>query len=290
MSSRLLGSFLAVALVAGSATFAADTPSAPAAAGSDPVVARVNGKELHRSDVAAYQHILPPQFQRMPLEQIYPMLIEQMVSTILVTEAARKEHLADDPDVKRRLAQDEGRIMGQTYMERLVTQAATDSALHAQFDKYLKEHPPQEEVSARHILVGNEDEAKAVIAELGKGADFAALAKQHSTDPSKDNGGDLGWFSRDQMVPEFSDAVFKLNKGDYTKEPVKTQFGYHVIKLEDRREGKPATFDEVKDELKNEIARDVVEKKLKELRANGKVETFALDGSAMPVKPVKNEK
>jgi peptidyl-prolyl cis-trans isomerase C len=161
---------------------------------------------------------------------------------------------------------------------------ATDAKLHEQYDKFLKEQPAKEEVSARHILVPSEDEAKAVIAELNKGADFATLAKQKSTDPAKDTGGDLGFFSRDAMVPEFADAAFKLGKGEYTKTPVHTQFGWHVIKVDDRRTAAPPSFEESKDELTSEVARDIITAKLKALRDGAKVETFPFDGSP-PAKP-----
>src|SRR6185437_5838990 len=144
---------------------------------------------------------------------------------------------------------------------------------------------PKEEVKARHILLPTEAAAKEVIAQLDKGADFAALAKEKSTDPSKETGGELGYFTRDDgMVPEFADAAFKLKKGEYTKTPVHTQFGWHVIEVEDRREVKPPSFEESKPQLKEEAARAAVGSKLKELRGKAKIETFALDGSPLPAK------
>lgn len=287
MSFRLLAVSAALSILSVPA-FAAGAQN------GDPVVARVNGKELHRSEVAAAQRMLPAQLRGLPLEQIYPVLVDQMVSATLLAEAGRKDHLADDAEVKQRLARLQDRVIEDVYLDRLVRKSATDAALHASYDHFLKEHPPQEEVNARHILVAKEDEAKAIIADLDKGGDFAKLAKDHSTDPSKENGGDLGWFSRDQMVPEFADTAFKLKKGEYTKTPVKSQFGYHVIKLDDRRQGKPPTFEEAKDELTGTIARDVISKKVEELKASAKVETFALDGSPRPAEsetaPAKDKK
>jgi peptidyl-prolyl cis-trans isomerase C len=282
MFFRSLPYLAAALLLAASAASAQTTPITAAA--DDPVVARVNGVELHRSDVIAAQRSLPAQMQQMPIEQIYTPLLDQLVTGMLITEAGRKDKLADDPEVKKRMARAEDRAIQEVYVNHVVEKAATDQALHKQYDEFLKEHPPKEEVSARHILLAKEEDAKAVIAELDKGADFATLAKERSTDPAKDSGGDLGYFSRGDMVPEFADAAFKLKKGEYTKEPVKTQFGWHVIKVEDRRTAPPPTFEESKEELTNEVARGVIGDKIKELRSSAKIETFAMDGTKLPAK------
>jgi peptidyl-prolyl cis-trans isomerase C len=273
---------LALSLLLATASLSAQP--APAKT-DDPVVARVNGKELHRSDVTLAQRSLPEQYQQVPLPQIYPMLLDQLVSGMLIAEAGRKDKLADDPEVKRRTARLEDRVIQEIYINRAVEAAATDKKLHEQYDKFIKAQPANEEVSARHILVATEDEAKAIIVDLGKGADFATLAKQKSTDPAKDTGGDLGFFTRDSMVPEFADAAFKLGKGEYTKTPVHTQFGWHVIKVEDRRTAAPPSFEDSKEELTNEVAREVITAKVKALKDGAKVETFTLDGSPMPAKP-----
>jgi peptidyl-prolyl cis-trans isomerase C len=282
MSLRSLSYAVAALLLAASAASAQTTPITAAA--DDPVVARVNGVELHRSDVTAAQRALPAQMQQMPIEQIYTPLLDQLVTGMLITEAGRKDKLADDPEVKQRVARAEDRAIQEVYVNRVVEKAATDQILHKQYEQFVKEHPPKEEVSARHILLAKEEDAKAVIAELNKGADFATLAKERSTDPAKDTGGDLGYFSRGDMVPEFADAAFKLKKGEYTKEPVKTQFGWHVIKVEDRRTAPPPSFEDSKEELTNEVARGVIGDKIKELRSAAKVETFAMDGTPLPAK------
>jgi peptidyl-prolyl cis-trans isomerase C len=273
---------LAAALAAGGAALAQPQQQAAVPAGDDPVVARVNGSELRRSDVVAMQHSLPPQVQQMPLEQIYPLLIDQMVNGKLLADAARAAKLDQDAEVKKRVARYEDRVIQEAYISKAVEQASTDEKLRAKYQEFVKEHGPREEVSARHILVDNEAEAKAVIAQLEKGGDFAQLAKQKSKDPAGQNGGDLGFFGREEMVPEFSEAAFKLNKGEFTKIPVKTQFGWHVIKVEDKRQSQPPSFEEAKEELSNDVARDVISDKVKELREKAKVETFALDGSAAP--------
>jgi len=279
----LAASSLALGLLLATMPLSAQSaPAQPAQAKTDdPVVARVNGKELHRSEVDAVQRSLAAQGQQMPPEA----LVDRMVSGMLITEAGRKAKLQDDPEVKKKTEQYEDRLIQQTYISRAVEAAATDAKLHEQYDKFVKTQPGAEEVKARHILVATEDEAKAIIADLGKGADFATVAKQKSTDPAKDTGGDLGYFTRDSMVPEFADAAFKLGKGEYTKVPVHTQFGWHVIKVEDRRTAPPPSFEESKEELTNQIAREVIDAKVKALKDGAKVETFALDGSPLPAKP-----
>ncbi|HEX7967838.1 MAG TPA: peptidylprolyl isomerase, partial [Stellaceae bacterium] len=162
----------------------------------------------------------------------------------------------------------------------MLEKSVTDQKLHARYDKFVKEAPPREDVHARHILVGSEDEAKAVIAELKKGGDFAKIAQEKTTDPSgKTSGGDLGYFTKEDMVPEFADAAFKLKPGEITQTPVKTQFGWHVIKVEDRRQAKPPTFEQIKPRLANEVSRELVGDKLNELKTAAKIEVFNLDGS-----------
>jgi peptidyl-prolyl cis-trans isomerase C len=170
--------------------------------------------------------------------------------------------------------------VAQLYVDKMIQKGMSDAKLKAKYDKLIKDAPPREEINARHILLANEADAKAVIEQLKKGGDFAALAGEKSTDPAgKSSGGDLGWFTKEQMVPEFATAAFKLKKGEITETPVKTQFGWHVIKLEDRRTAKPPTFEQVKPQLADEVARDLIGEKMKELRTAAKIEVFNADGS-----------
>jgi peptidyl-prolyl cis-trans isomerase C len=258
----------------------APAAAAPAAPVADPVVARINGFELHRSDVEEAARGLPPQARQQPADKLYAALLDQMVGTTLVAQAARKAKIQDEPEAKRRLALIQDQAMAQLYVDKMIEKGMSDAKLKAKYDKFVKDAPPREEVNARHILLANEADAKAVIDQLKKGGDFAALASEKSTDPAgKTSGGDLGWFTKEQMVPEFADAAFKLKKGEITETPVKTQFGWHVIKLEDRRTAKPPTFEQVKPQLANEVARDLVGEKMKELRTTAKIEVFNPDGS-----------
>ena len=286
-----LGLVCAAGLATGHVVMAADQPPAPATANApapgplpppNTVVARVDGTELHLADVEAAQQNLPPQAQKLPLEQIYPMLLDRLVDGALITEAGRKEHLEQDSELQVRLKRYEDRLIQEAYLNQAIKAAETEGQLKARYQSFAKDKAGQEEVHAQHILVKTEDEAKSVIAELDKGADFGELAKKYSTDPSARSGGDLGYFGHDDMVPAFADTAFALAKGQYSKTPVKTEFGWHVIKVEDRRAGKPPSFEEAREQLSRDLAHEIIDAKLQELRSAAKIEEFGLDGKPLP--------
>jgi peptidyl-prolyl cis-trans isomerase C len=164
--------------------------------------------------------------------------------------------------------------MREVYLTREVEAGVTEAALRERYDAMVAAFPAGEEVNARHILMENEDDARAVIAALDEGGDFAELAGEKSIGPTSSRGGDLGYFSRDQMVPEFSEAAFALETGAYTKDPVQTQFGWHVILLEDRRNQAPPTFEASEEKLREEVERSVVEGLITGLRDGATVELF----------------
>jgi peptidyl-prolyl cis-trans isomerase C len=244
------------------------------------VVARVNGVELRLSDVEAARQALPADAKRMPFSQIYPMLLDRMIDSMLVTEAGRQQHLDQTPEFQRRLKLVEDRLIQQAYLEEIIKNAQGDNQLKAAYQKYLQQKPPREEVHARQILVRTEAQAQSIIEQLNKGADFAGLAKKYSSDPTAASGGDLGYFTRDDMVPGFAAVAFALQPGQYTKTPVKTEFGWHVILVVDRRAKQPS-FDEARAELGNLLAREAVEAAVKQLRQQAKVEAFGLDGKPL---------
>ena len=287
--SLALAAALAAAPAIAAETKKKDTPAPAAGAGApaaaaptdDPVVARVNGAALHRSEVINGMRGLPPQVQQQqPPDKLYAYVLDNLIATTMLSQAAHKAKVQDDPDVKRRLATLEEQVVAQSYIEKLVEKSATDAALKARYDKFVKDAPPREEVHARHILLSSEADAKAVIEELKKGGDFVKLAQEKSTDPSgKTSGGDLGYFTKEEMVPDFAEAAFKLKPGEITQAPVHTQFGWHVIKLEERRAAKPPSFDQVKPQLVRDVGREVFEKKLNELKTAAKIEVFNADGS-----------
>jgi len=271
-----LVAFLAVPAFAQQQKIAATAPA------EDPVVAKVNGQVVHRSDIELALRTAPPQVQRTPIEQIYPQLIISLTNGMLLAQAGRKAKIDSQPLVKQQITMADNDIVADAYVASLARSQITDAKLHALYDDYAKNAPREEEISARHILVPTEDEAKAIIEELKKGADFATLAKDKTTDPSgKASGGDLGYFTKGEMVPDFANAAFALKKGEFTQTPVHTQFGWHVIKVEDRRPGKAGTYEQIAPQIAQQLTQQIVGQKLQELRSQGKVELFDLNGKPL---------
>ena len=261
-----------------------ETAQQPAAGESDPVVAIVNGKTLRRSDVIASAQSLPPQY-RNQIDAYFPALVDRLVDITLMVEEGRKEKLQDDPEVKAIVAQYEDQAIREVLLRRQLKDKVTDDELKKKYDETVKTMKPQEELRASHILVPKEDDAKAIISQLQGGADFAKLAKEKSKDPGASNGGDLGYFSDGDMVPEFWAAASKLQKGEYTKTPVKTQFGWHVILVTDRWTKPTPTFDKMKEQLKEETTQQVITAYLASLHKAAKVQKFGPDGKPLPDQP-----
>jgi peptidyl-prolyl cis-trans isomerase C len=260
----------------------AEAAAASAAGGDDPVVARVNGQVLHRSDLELALRGAPQQVQQAPFDKIYPQLLNSMVNAELLAQAGRKAKIDQNPQIKQQISAADNEIIADAYVATLARSQVSEAKLRQAYDQYAKTAPQTEEVHARHILVATEQEAKDIIDQLKKGADFATLAKDKTTDPSgKTNGGDLGYFTKQDMVPEFADAAFALKPGEFTQTPVKTQFGWHVIKLEDRRPGKPGTYEQVAPEIAQQMTQQIVAGKLQELRGQGKIELFDPNGKAL---------
>jgi peptidyl-prolyl cis-trans isomerase C len=245
---------------------------APASA-SDPVIARVNGVDIKQSDLALAEEDVGADMQAASPEAKREHLISYLADIVMVTQAADKKNLADNPDFKRRLAFLRSKLLMGYELQQEAKTALTDEALKQTYDEAVKSMSGQEEVRARHILVEGEDEAKAIIEQLKGGADFAKLAKEKSKDPGAAEGGDLGYFTKDQMVPEFADVAFKMYPGQLSN-PVKTQFGWHVIKVEDKRIKQPPEFEKVKDQIEAYVARKAQSDFIAKLRQSAKVERF----------------
>jgi peptidyl-prolyl cis-trans isomerase C len=245
---------------------------APASA-SDPVIARVNGVDIKQSDLALAEEDVGADMQAASPEAKREHLISYLADIIMVTQAADKKNIADNPDFKRRLAFLRSKLLMGYELQQEAKTALTDEALKQTYDEAVKSMSGQEEVRARHILVEGEDEAKAIIEQLKGGADFAKLAKEKSKDPGAAEGGDLGYFTKDQMVPEFADVAFKMYPGQLSN-PVKTQFGWHVIKVEDKRIKQPPEFEKVKDQIEAYLARKAQSDFIAKLRQSAKVERF----------------
>jgi peptidyl-prolyl cis-trans isomerase C len=252
--------------------------AAAQAPAGDPVVARVNGADILRSQVVAVQQMLPAQYRDLPFKDLFPVLVRQLVDTKLLADAAREAKLDQDDGVKRRLAMANDRVLEQVYVDDQLKRRVTDDTLKARFAEMSKDFKPTPQVRARHILLATERDARAVIADLEKGGDFAKIAQERSRDGAAAKGGDLGYFGQGDMVPAFAEAAFKLKPGEYSKAPVQTQFGWHVIRVEDRRTFSGPSFEEAREELFNTVSQETVDKVLDSLREKAAIETFGPDG------------
>ncbi len=244
---------------------AKDAPTPPAA---NEVIAVVNGTEITFGDIQIYMSSkaatgAPPDPGN---------ILNEVINRELIKQAALKEGLDKDEDFKKALEIQRTTLLVNAMLSKKVESVdLSDEALKKEYDEQIK-NAPKKEYKARHILVKSEDEAKQVIKQLKDGADFVKLAKEKSIGPSGPNGGDLGWFKPDMMVPEFSDAVARLKDGEITEQPVKTQFGWHVIKLEETRDVKPPSFESMKEKLRSIVANKAIQNYLSELHKNAKVE------------------
>ena len=253
-------------------------------AAEDPIVAKINGVEVHRTEVELVAQALPEQMRNVPMEQIYPMLLDRVIDFKLLEVEAENQKLGDDPDLQMALAQARANVLRDAMLRNTVDEGSTDEALQARYEEMKgDENFSYEEVHARHILLASEEDAKSVITDLEGGADFAELAKEKSTGPSGPQGGDLGYFKKGQMVPEFGDAAFTMEIGTTSEEPVKTQFGFHVIKVEDKRTVEPS-FEETEPQIRQDLARTIVTAFVEELREGAEIERFNIDGTPMIVK------
>ena len=239
---------------------------------ADPVVAKVGGVEILKSEIDLAVTGLDPQLANLPDAQKRVAALSSVIDIKLLAADASKEGLQDDATFKQRIAYLTDRELHNAYFKKHVVDAVTPDEVKARYEAEIAKIEPQDEVRARHILVKTEDEAKAVIAELDGGKDFVELAKEKSTDPNKSEGGDLGFFGKGRMVPEFEAVAFTLEPGTYTKEPVKTQFGFHVIKVEEKRKQQPPALEQVEGQVRQIVMRDKYVELLEKAKADAGVE------------------
>ena len=285
LSSSLRKSLLtlgvALPLAAGAAF--AQTGSPPA----DPskVVARVNGAAITEGDLAVAADDPALQLPNVPEAQKRDLLTGYLIDLKLGARAAESAKVAEGAEFVRKLAYNRDKTLLDAYLEQEAKKAITPEATRKLYDETVKSVPAEQEVRARHILVENEDEAKAVKARLTKGEDFAKVAAEVSKDPgSKGDGGDLGFFTKDRMVEAFAEAAFKLDAGQIS-DPVKSQFGWHVIKVEEKRTKPIPAFEEMREQVETYLGRKTQQELILALREKAKVERFDADG-----KPVETKK
>jgi len=272
MKRALIASAVLAVSISASAPLSAQS-TAPAAP-IDLVVATVNGEPIMESDIKAFYKNLPPQFQEVPIEQIRSQLIERLIEQAIVANAARQEGYHKRPDVQRQLATVTQSILNDVYIAEKIKAAVTDAKVKDQYQRSIALESKTEEVRARHILMKTKSEAMAVIADIKGGADFAAVAKAKSTGPSGRDGGDLGYFSFKQMVPPFSKVAFALKPGEFTTDPVKTQFGWHIIKVEDRRVAGSQNFEQASQKIRQELSQQAYKDTLSGLRAKARIDVI----------------
>lgn len=257
-------------------------PAFAAGAADTTVVATVDGEKITRADLEALKQQMSaqyPQLGQVPLDAVYKGLLDRAIDQRLMEKEARKAKMQNDAEVKAQLKDMESELIRRAWLGKTVEKRVTDDKVKAAYDQMIKTTPDEEEVRARHILVETEDKAKELIGKLNGGAKFDDLAKTESKDPGAANGGDLGFFRKGDMVPEFSDAAFGMKPGELSKAPVKTQFGWHILKVEERRKVQPPKFEEVAPQLRGEVAQTEAAAVIKDLRDKAKVETFNPDGT-----------
>ena len=238
---------------------------------ANPVLAKVNGSEIRQSDVAIAEEELAPSLAQMDPATKKDNVLSFLIDMKIVSKAAEDKKVENSDDFKKRLAFTRSRLLMDSLLAQEGKAATTDDAMKKVYEEASKQITGEQEVRARHILVETEDEAKAVKAELDKGADFAELAKKKSKDPGSADGGDLGFFTKEQMVPEFSAVAFALEPGKIS-DPVKSQFGWHIIKVEEKRNRKAPDFAQVKPQIEQYVTRKAQADYVGKLRAEAKVE------------------
>lgn len=258
-----------------------------ASAQTDKPVAKINGVDIRESDIATAARDLQPTLARLNPRQHIPFLVQYLAERYLLAELAVKSKVAKTPQYKKYLAYYQRKALRDAYVDISISTRITEKDMKAAYQKAITGLSENSDVRARHILVKSEKEAKIIFAELKKGADFAKLAKKKSIGPSKTSGGDLGYFKRGAMVPSFDKVVFNLKKGEISQ-PVKTQFGWHVIKSEGRREIKVPTYNRIRTTIRYKLVRERVEKLSIELRKKAKIEILfktALPPGKAPKRP-----
>ncbi len=260
----------------------ATTPGLAQDKSADRIIAEVNGVAIYESDLDAAYAELPEQYRQLPKEALIVPLRERLIDDELLRAEAERRKLDEDGRVAREIARARARVMRAALLERVIEEASTEERLRAVYEE-MKEQPDfaVEEARISHILLDSEEDARAVIAELDEGADFAALARERSTGPSGPRGGDLGYLRKEALVPEFAAVAFALEPGSYTENPVQTRFGWHVIRLEDKRRQIPS-FEEMEGRIREQVAREAIVAHLERARAAAEI---VIDEEFAPAAP-----
>ena len=234
-------------------------------------VGTVNGETLYLDEVMQLAEQLPEEYRRQPIDTYFDQLVDDVINTRLAAKAATQAGLQDEQLIIDAIMIATNRILAEAFMALEVRKDVDEAAIEAAYERFVADSDSREEISARHILVNSEEEALGLIDKLKEGADFSELAKEFSTGPSGPKGGDLGYFGRGQMVPDFEAAAFNLEIGTFSSRPVRTQFGWHVIKLEDKRIAAPASLDQMRGQIANSLSQQALARLIEELRSDATI-------------------
>lgn len=265
-------------MVASSMTLAQETAPAASSEGTsesislDDVAFSMDGKDFTNRDLAAIAPSFAAELQNFPADKRRESLIDIIINSDLIAKESEKEKLHETEDFKLHLEQLKKRALRDFYIKQVIRPQVTDELAEERYVELLARFEPQTQIRARHILVETKEAAAALIVELDDGKDFAELARQKSTGPSAPNGGDLGFFNATEMIEPFKTATSTMTVGQYSKEPVKSQFGWHVLKLEETRQSTAPTYEQSATQLKQQILNELYDKKLVELRKDAKIE------------------
>ena len=240
-----------------------------------PIVANVNNEEISLETMIHAMNELPPEIQSQPFMSYYEDLLERVIDIKLFAQEGKKMKLDEEPSVRAAIDFVIEKVLMQAFLSKYVQENIKEENLKASYNNFIADETSREEIKASHILMDTESEAIDVINMLNDGDDFAELAKNKSTGPSGPSGGDLGWFKRGQMVPPFEKAAFSLNKNEISQRPVQTQFGWHVIKIFDKRIPEAPSYESMKSKLIQDLERKIVSKKIQDLRNDALIEKLS---------------
>ena len=240
-----------------------------------PIVANVNNEDISLETMIHAMNELPPEIQSQPFMSYYEDLLERVIDIKLFAQEGKKMKLDEEPSVRAAIDFVIEKVLMQAFLSKYVQENIKEENIKASYNNFIADETSREEIKASHILMDTESEAIDVINMLNNGDDFAELAKNKSTGPSGPSGGDLGWFKRGQMVPPFEKAAFSLNKNEITQRPVQTQFGWHVIKIFDKRIPEAPSYENMKSKLIQDLERKIVSKKIQDLRNDALIEKLS---------------
>lgn len=256
----------------------APAPEAPAGA-ADPVVVSVDGRQVRLSEVGKIVQTLPPSLRDVPFDKLYPDLLDRLVDHLSLVMLAKRHGLEAKPEVQQDIQAASDRVLEGAFLAQSAVPQVTEDAIRQRYDQLYARRPVTEEVHARHILVATEAEARAIIGDLKQGADFVTLARVGSKDPDGEKGGDLGFFRRSDVSPSIADIAFGVPPGQVAPDPVKNEFGWHVVKVEEKRQTPPPSYAAARDQIRQDLLADAVRLAIQQARSQVIIHRYNVDGT-----------